>query len=35
VNGDLFLFADRRSALAFWLGSVVVSIGVILHLPMF
>ncbi len=35
MNGDLFLFADRRSALAFWLGSVVVSIGVILHLPMF
>jgi len=35
VSTDLFLFADRRSALAFWLGSAVVSIGVILHLPMF
>src|ERR1700685_2069887 len=30
-----FLFADRRSSLAFWLGSAVVSIGVVLHLPMF
>src|ERR1700674_3857390 len=31
----LFLFSERRSAFAFWLGSAVVSVGVILHLPMF
>jgi MFS transporter, putative metabolite:H+ symporter len=31
----VFLFADRRNALAFWVGSVVVSAGVVLHLPMF
>ena len=29
------LFGGRRSALAFWLGSLVVAIGVGLHLPMF
>jgi MFS transporter, putative metabolite:H+ symporter len=28
-------FSERRSALAFWIGSVVVSAGVVLHLPMF
>jgi putative MFS transporter len=27
--------ADRRSLLAFWLGSGVVSVGVLLHLPMY
>jgi putative MFS transporter len=32
---ELFLFADRRSAPAFWLGSLFVVIGVLLHLPMF
>src|SRR5579862_8577410 len=32
---SLFMFADRRSALGFWLGSGVVTAGVLLHLPMF
>ncbi len=32
---ELFMFADRRSALAFWLGSLFVVGGVLLHLPMF
>jgi MFS transporter, putative metabolite:H+ symporter len=32
---ELFLFADRRSAPAFWLGTLLVVIGVLLHLPMF
>jgi putative MFS transporter len=32
---ELFLFADRRSAPAFWLGTSLVVIGVLLHLPMF
>src|SRR5579871_685245 len=31
----LFQFSRRRSALLFWLGSGTVSIGVLLHLPMF
>ena len=35
MSGSVFLFADRRSGLAFWLGSAVVSAGVVLHLPMF
>ena len=35
MSAGVFLFADRRSSLAFWLGSAVVSIGVALHLPMF
>lgn len=30
-----FMFGDRRSSVAFWLGSLVVAIGVGLHLPMF
>ena len=30
-----FQFSERRNALAFWVGSLVVSIGVVLHLPMF
>jgi putative MFS transporter len=30
-----FLFSMRRNALAFWCGSAVVSVGVLLHLPMF
>ena len=29
------MFADRRSAPAFWLGALSVVIGVLLHLPMF
>jgi len=29
------MFGDRRSTLAFWLGSAVVAVGVGLHLPMF
>ncbi|MFZ0499617.1 MAG: MFS transporter [Steroidobacteraceae bacterium] len=32
---ELFMFADRRSAPAFWLGTLSVVIGVLLHLPMF
>ena len=35
MSGGLFLFSERRNAVAFWLGSLVVSAGVILHLPMF
>src|SRR5579883_341759 len=35
VMYELFMFADRRSAPAFWLGSLSVVIGVLLHLPMF
>jgi putative MFS transporter len=35
ARAGVFLFADRRSTLAFWIGSAVVSIGVTLHLPMF
>jgi MFS transporter, putative metabolite:H+ symporter len=31
----LFMFADRRSTPAFWLGSLFVIVGVLLHLPMF
>lgn len=30
-----FMFGTRRNALAFWLGSAVVTVGVGLHLPMF
>src|ERR1700676_5220945 len=30
-----FQFSQRRNALAFWIGSAVVSVGVVLHLPMF
>jgi putative MFS transporter len=30
-----FQFSQRRNALAFWIGSAVVSAGVLLHLPMF
>jgi putative MFS transporter len=29
------MFAERRSALVFFLGSAVVTVGVLLHLPMF
>ena len=29
------LFSGRRNALAFWLGSAVVTAGVVLHLPMY
>jgi putative MFS transporter len=35
MSAGVFLFADRRSSLAFWTGSALVSIGVALHLPMF
>jgi putative MFS transporter len=34
VTPGLFLFAERRNARAFWSGSVLVSAGVLLHLPM-
>jgi putative MFS transporter len=30
-----FQFSQRRNAFAFWIGSAVVSVGVVLHLPMF
>jgi MFS transporter, putative metabolite:H+ symporter len=30
-----FQFSQRRNALAFWAGSAVVSVGVLLHVPMF
>jgi putative MFS transporter len=33
--GGSFGFSQRRNALAFWIGSAVVSVGVVLHLPMF
>ena len=35
LSNNLFMFDDRRSGAAFLLGSVVVAIGVGLHLPMF
>jgi MFS transporter, putative metabolite:H+ symporter len=35
INRASFHFSQRRNALAFWVGSVVVSVGVALHLPMF
>jgi putative MFS transporter len=35
MSQGIFQFGDRRSATAFWLGSVIVAVGVGLHLPMF
>ncbi len=35
MSSGTFSFADRRNALAFWLGSAIVTVGVGLHLPMF
>jgi len=35
MNHGTFSLSERRNALAFWLGSFLVSIGVLLHLPMF
>lgn len=35
VSSSGFMFGDRRSAGAFWIGSLIVAIGVGLHLPMF
>jgi putative MFS transporter len=32
---SLFMFADRRSPAAFWLGALLTVIGVLLHMPMF
>ena len=32
---ELFMFADRRNSPAFWVGSLLVVIGVLLHIPMF
>ena len=32
VKAGSFQFSQRRNALAFWIGSAVVSIGVLLHL---
>ena len=34
-SSSLFMFGDRRSAAAFWFGSLIITIGVGLHLPMF
>jgi MFS transporter, putative metabolite:H+ symporter len=34
-HGGSFQFSQRRNALAFWIGSAVVSVGVALHVPMF
>ncbi len=33
--GRIFAFDERRNAHAFWLGTLMVTAGVILHLPMF
>jgi len=35
MQSKAFHFSQRRNALAFWAGSAVVSVGVLLHLPMF
>jgi putative MFS transporter len=35
MMSQLFMFADRRSSPAFWLGSLCVISGVLLHLPLF
>ena len=35
MSGGTFSFSERRNAFAFWVGSAVVSAGVVLHLPMF
>src|SRR3984893_6219794 len=35
VKAGSFQFSQRRNAFAFWIGSTVVSVGVVLHLPMF
>lgn len=35
MEQSTFMFGDRRSAAAFWLGSIIVAVGVTLHLPMF
>ena len=32
---EIFMFSERRNALAFWFGSAIVTLGVLLHLPMF
>jgi len=32
---EFFMFADRRNAPLFWLGSLAVIAGVLLHIPMF
>jgi MFS transporter, putative metabolite:H+ symporter len=32
---SLFLFSDRRSPAAFWLGTLLAVAGVLLHMPMF
>ena len=35
MSSTVFMFSARRNAIAFWVGSIVVSAGVLLHLPMF
>jgi MFS transporter, putative metabolite:H+ symporter len=32
---EFFMFADRKSSAAFWIGSLFVVVGVLLHIPMF
>jgi putative MFS transporter len=33
--GKIFVAGERRNAQAFWLGAIIVTAGVLLHLPMF
>ena len=35
MSRSTFSFSERRNAPAFWIGSAIVSAGVVLHLPMF
>lgn len=35
MSSGVFAFSARRNAVAFWVGSAVVSVGVVLHVPMF
>jgi hypothetical protein len=35
IMSEMSLFAERRNAFAFWFGSAIVTVGVLLHIPMF
>ena len=35
MSTEVHVLADRRSALAFWFGCLIVTAGVVLHVPMF
>jgi putative MFS transporter len=35
MSNGTFSFTERRNAFAFWIGSAIVSVGVVLHIPMF